>query len=422
MASARCGEPEDGRALAAFAACGIEIEYAIVRRDTLDVAPVADQALRALAGSDHVPASVARGMFGWSNELVLHVLELKNDDPTVPMALLARRFDFEVREMNATLRALGARLMPGGMHPWMDPRREAHLWPHANAGIYRAYDRIFDCRTHGYANLQSMHVNLPFAGDGEFARLHDAARLVLPILPALAASSPYVEGRRAPHACHRLAVYRANASRFPQITGALVPDRCDSRAAYESSVLGPMFAAIAPYDPERVLQAEWLNARGAIPRFQRSAIEIRLLDTQECPGMDIGVAALVTDLVQWLYESPPASPGDRRPSTERLATVLDACIRDAEDARIEDAAFLAALGVQRGPCHAGELWERIGERLAAQDAPRTALWRAPLDRILTRGTLARRLLARGGRTPDRRRLHEICERLCDALETGTPLD
>jgi hypothetical protein len=32
-----------------------------------------------------------------------------------------------------------------------------------------------------------------------------------------------------------------------------------------------------------VLRHEWVNARGAIARFDRSAIEIRVLDVAECP-------------------------------------------------------------------------------------------------------------------------------------------
>ena len=105
--------------------------------------------------------------------------------------------------------------MPSGMHPWMQPARETRLWPHESGPIHRAYDALFDCRRHGWANLQSMHVNLPFGEDltpdGEFARLHAAVRLVLPLLPALAASTPHHNG------CHAGAsVYMpAVASRAP---------------------------------------------------------------------------------------------------------------------------------------------------------------------------------------------------------------
>ena len=43
------------------------------------------------------------------------------------------------------------------------PQREIELWPHDDREIYARFDRIFDCRGHGWANLQSVHLNLPFA-------------------------------------------------------------------------------------------------------------------------------------------------------------------------------------------------------------------------------------------------------------------
>ena len=422
-AAATPAHPQPLGRLRAFEGCGIELEYALVRRDSLDVAPVADEALRLLSGDGTIPCDVRRGMFGWSNELTLHVVELKNADPTIPMDLLASRFQFEVREMNAALAAFGVKLMPTGMHPWMDPRHETRLWPHANAEIYRAYDRIFDCRSHGYANLQSMHVNLPFASDTEFARLHDAVRMVLPILPALAASSPFVEGRRASALDYRLVAYRTNARKVPQITGGMVPEHCGCPREYERDVLEPMYAAIAGHDAHGLLRHEWLNARGAIPRFDRGAIEIRVLDTQECPRMDVGLAALVMDLVQAMSERRLSARAPGTPlATPVLVDVLEACIHDAESARIDHSEYLQALGVRSSSCLAGALWDSIGERLEVLQTPRRALWRAPLAHVLARGTLARRLVEIAGRHPSRARLHRTYGALCDALESGVPLD
>jgi glutamate---cysteine ligase / carboxylate-amine ligase len=404
--------------LHAFQACGIELEYTLVDRERLDVQPIADRVLLDLDGGDAPVSSVARGMFGWSNELALHVLELKNADPTVPMELLAGRFQYEVGEMNAALAARGARLMPGGMHPWMDPRTQTQLWPHDNAEIYRAYDRIFDCRTHGYANLQSMHINLPFADDGEFERVHDAVRLVLPILPAIAASSPYAEGQRAGALDYRLCVYRDNAARVPEITGAIVPERCASRAQYEQTILAPMYRAMGQHDRTGTLCSEWLNARGAIARFERNAVEIRILDTQECPRMDVGLAALVIDLVQAICEGRLGTERSRTLSTAALAGVLSECIYRADEAQIDNARYLEALGVARQRRHVRALWESIAEQLADSGAPRRCLWQQPLQHILLRGTLARRLLATVGTAPTRAKLRTAYTALCETLEAG----
>lgn len=148
-------------------------------------------------------------------------------------------------------------------------RAQTQLWPHQNAEIYRAYDRIFDCRSHGWANLQSMHVNLPFAADQEFGRLHAAARLALPLIPALAASSPFVDGRASDFMDYRLEAYRLNCQPVAQMNGEMIPEPVASRAQYERDVLRPLCAALAPHDPRGLLRHEWAT-HGPSPR--RSSI------------------------------------------------------------------------------------------------------------------------------------------------------
>src|SRR5690606_30349750 len=126
--------------------------------------------------------------------------------------------------------------------------------------------RIFDCRGHGWANLQSVHLNLPFANDDQFGRLHAAIRLLLPLLPALAASSPLIESRRSGLLDTRLDVYRSNAARIPSVSGQVIPEPVYTRSDYDREILQRMYRDVAPFDPDGTLQHEWLNARGAIAR------------------------------------------------------------------------------------------------------------------------------------------------------------
>src|SRR6056297_799988 len=177
-----------------FEAFGVELEYVLVDAESLDVRPVADRLLKRLAGG---PAcDVERDGTTWSNELTNHVLELKSTEPLRRLADGERLFRDAVGRLRPDLQAMGLRLLPAGMHPWMDPAAETELWPGEGHEIYQAYHQIFDCRRHGWANVQSVHLNLPFAGDDQFRRLHAAVRVVLPLLPALAASSPVTDGRR----------------------------------------------------------------------------------------------------------------------------------------------------------------------------------------------------------------------------------
>ncbi len=60
---------------------GVELEYMIVDAESLSVRPIADEVLRRVAG-EYVN-EVERGPLAWSNELVLHVIELKTNGPAL---------------------------------------------------------------------------------------------------------------------------------------------------------------------------------------------------------------------------------------------------------------------------------------------------------------------------------------------------
>ena len=401
--------------LHAFGGYGLELEYVIVDRDTLAVRPIADRLLahmQTIVGADGTH-------FGWSNELVAHCVELKNEQPSASLEPLVGGFEAEIARANAALAEEGARLMPGGMHPWMEPAREAVLWPHDEAGIYAAYDRIFGCRSHGYANVQSMHLNLPFANDREFGRLHAAIRLVLPIVPALAASSPFCEGQRTRALDHRLVVYRTNAEPLATITGQIVPEPVSTRDEYELRILKPMYDEIAPHDPEGVLQHEWLNSRGAIARFDRSAIEIRVLDVQECPIADVAIAAAVASVIRAVWEREARVPQSRNTiETSALAAILDACMHHGEQAPIGDPSYLSMLGYPGRPCTAGELWAHLVMDCAPEAPVHAPEFRDVLDVIVEQGPLARRLTRATGRAPSRERLRSVYAELCECLQAG----
>jgi glutamate---cysteine ligase / carboxylate-amine ligase len=411
--AAQGGEP----ALAAFSAYGIELEYAIVDRESLAVRPIAADLFERFSGGR--VSAVDHDGLGWSNELVAHVVEVKNLAPTPRLESLASDVQAEVRVANHQLAPLRARLMPTGMHPWMDPRRETALWQDDGHEIYATYDRIFDCRRHGWSNLQSMHINLPFADDAEFARLHAAVRLVLPLLPALAASSPLAEGRATGFMDYRLDVYRHNADRVPALAGDVIPETVESRADYERRILEPMYREIAPLDPAGVLRYEWLNSRGAIARFDRNAIEVRLADAQECPQQDIAIAAATIAVIEALYAQRWSSAASHRAiATERLRDTLVACTTGAEETLIEDAQYLRLFGLGAQRCRADELWRH----LLAECADARAWWRPRVAFILDRGTLARRILRAHRGDMSHARMHEVYGRLCECLDRGAPLE
>jgi len=398
--------------LSLFSAFGVELEYMIVDARSLSVRAIADDLLCATAGD--LSGEVDRGEICWSNELVAHVVELKVGQPAPALEPLPALFQKNVHEINSILSKSGARLMPAGMHPWMDPEHETRLWPHEYGEVYRAFDRIFGCRGHGWANLQSTHLNLPFADDGEFARLHAAIRLVLPILPALAASSPVVEGRITGLLDNRLEVYRLNSRKIAAVAGRVIPEPAFSRAEYDTQILEPLYAEIAPHDPAGVLRNEWLNARGAIARFSRNTIEIRVLDVQECPQADVAICAAIVAVLQALVSerwSPLAL--QQAAAVEPLASILLTSIRNADQAVIYDREYLALFGFPDESCTAGELWGHLIEALPDLGGL-SSPWRESLAVILDEGPLARRLVS-VLETDD---LQTVYGELCRCLQEG----
>jgi len=404
--------------LGLFAGFGVELEYMLVSRHGLAVMPAVDRLLAAEAGE--IVSEVEVGDLSWSNELVLHVIELKTNGPTGALEPLPSLFQDHVRRLNRLAAALDARLMPTAMHPLMDPAVETRLWPHEYSPVYEAFDRIFGCRGHGWSNLQSSHLNLPFADDEEFGRLHAAIRLVLPILPALAASSPVVEGRVTGLLDSRLEAYRANARRIPSVTGAVIPEAVFTRRAYEDEVFAPMYRDIAPFDPGGVLQHEFLNARGAIARFDRQSIEIRLLDVQECPLADLAIVAAVVAVLRLLVgeDLAPLDAQQAMPVNE-LVRILDAVIIDADEARIESSLYLRLLAAGAGAMTAGDLWDHLLELCRTRKLLVDEPWRAPLELIRRRGPLARRIVHSLGAGPSRSEILQVYGRLCDCLATGS---
>lgn len=397
-------------ALPAFSAYGIELEYMLVDRDTLNVMPIADKLLAALP--------TANSLVDCSNELVNHVIEIKNPVPT-DLAKLAAAFQQQIGLINAWLINCNACLLPTAMHPWMNPQVETELWPHDNAGIYSTFDALFDCKRHPWANVQSMHINLPFANDFEFAKLHTAIRMLLPILPAIAASSPIADGRPTGYLDYRMHVYRDQSPDQPRIVGDIIPELVKSPSEYTTQILAPMYRDIAPLDPQHNLQFEWLNARGAIARFDRNAIEIRVMDVQECPQADIALAALGIDTIHALYHEQFCSLASQQSlSDAMLSDLLAQCSLYAEEAQIP-APYLAAWGLQNKSCNARELWRHIGGRLRQFHSSHVTLWQQHFEYLLEHGPLARRILRHTGENPSAQVLFQTYRALTQSLSAGT---
>ncbi len=365
---------------------GIEIEYMLVDRHTLNVQPKSDIILNCLAGEP--VSNVALEDITVSNGLVLHVLELKNNALKPPEAPITNQFQQTILQLQPLLQQYNLQLLPTGAHPWMDPLTETKRWSHGNRSIDQQYDTIFNCQGHGWSNLQSMNVNLPFANDEEFFHLHNSIRLLLPLIPSLAASTPFLDGHSTGCQDSRLYFYGKNHERIPSISGDIIPEFIRSSSQYQDNILTPMYHDISPFDPQKILQHEWLNSRAAIPKFQDQTIEIRIIDSQECVTADVAIArAIHAILKQWNQNSHLHL--EKICDTPRLKSIYTQTIKNGLATCIDDSVVLEQWQLPKRTMTARDAWSMLLESVA-HDLDNTS--QLALEHILRHNNLSERIL------------------------------
>jgi gamma-glutamyl:cysteine ligase YbdK (ATP-grasp superfamily) len=408
-------------AFALFEVVGLEVEHAVVDAD-LRPRCLVGKLLRELAGRPATDAEI--GGAGVSNELAAHVLELKNPRPRTSLVLAERDLAAGVQRVSDVLASsFGARLLPTGMHPLMSPE-DTELWSGAGRRVYETYASLFSIREHGWLNVQSCHVNLPDGrGEDDAVDMHDACAMLLPYLPAIAASSPVVEGRLGPRVDNRLAHYRRNQRSVPVITGRVVPEYMGSLARYAERVHGAIARELRSLPGGRTLNPEWVNSRGVIPRPSRQAFEIRVLDVQECVKMDVAIAAftraalrrLVRELREWRLERPPHA---------MLVRDYDRVVRAGRAARV-------AASHLRGRRRSGEITARavlesLLERVTDDTPPDERPYLDLVARRVEHGNLSELIARRLRRAPSARTrralLVETYLELAERLVENEPWD
>ena len=270
---------------------GPEHEFSLVNED-LKALPIVDKVIRAFCGK--CVNFVEQPTFTFGKELQLHVMEIKANEPFKSPGT------FEETMQNAVVTLLGflekkfhANLLGTGMHPLL-MLDETGVWPHRHKKIYEEYGKIFNLKQHGWLNIQSFHLNLPYSNEAEGVQLHNLLAGLCAYLPAISASSPIYEGKLCPHVDNRLFFYKSNQLEVPSITGDIVPDYVSSFNQYRKEVIGQYSRDLAAAGAGKpILFKEWVNSRSVIFRFDRCAIEVRVMDEQECVKSDVALSCFI---------------------------------------------------------------------------------------------------------------------------------
>jgi len=277
---------------------GPEHEFSLVNED-LRVLPIVDRVLKDFHG--RIVNFVQMPHFSFGKELQLHVIEVK---PNAPFASPIE-FEEKMQEAVQTLhefvnRKYEAHLLGTGMHPLLR-LDETGIWPHRDRQIYEAYSKIFNLKRHGWLNIQSYQLNLPYSNEKTGVLLHNLIANVCPYLPAVSASSPLYEGRFGEDVDNRLRFYKENQMEVPSLTGDIIPEYTVSFKAYREQVIDRYSKELAARGAERLLLGkDWVNSRGTIFRFDRKALEIRIMDEQECIKSDVALSCFIRALLRGL--------------------------------------------------------------------------------------------------------------------------
>jgi gamma-glutamyl:cysteine ligase YbdK (ATP-grasp superfamily) len=279
---------------------GPEHEYSLVGKD-LQVVPISDRIIKATCG--RIINFIEMPKFTFGKELQLHVMEIKANQPFKSPVEFEETMQNAVTTLNQIVHKQGASLLGTGMHPLLKLQDTA-IWPHYHKKIYQQYGKIFNLNQHGWLNIQSFHLNLPYQKEADAIQIHNQLANLCAYLPAIAASSPIFEGKEGPDVDNRLQFYKVNQKEVSSITSDVIPEYAMSLSQYKQDVIGSYSKDLEKAGADKtLLNREWVNSRGVIFRFDRCALEVRVMDEQECVKSDVALACFVRAALRGLIAS-----------------------------------------------------------------------------------------------------------------------
>jgi carboxylate-amine ligase len=249
---------------------GLEEEFALLDGETFDLAPRFEE-LRDAAAQDPVLAEAITG------ELISSEIEIISGRGEDLHEALAQQRDRR-RRLFALAADHGVLLGSTGTHPWADYREQRNI----DTDHYR---RVVEGL--GYVarrnNTFSLHVHVGVRGADRAVLACDRLRPVLPLLLAVSASSPFLEGRDTLLASARSQTFTKS---FPRCG---VPDAYGSWAAFREY----LDLLISTHSIVEYTQV-WWSVR---PHATFGTIEVRIADAQITAGESDRLAALIVACV-----------------------------------------------------------------------------------------------------------------------------
>ena len=312
---------------------GLEEEFALLDARTLDLVPRFEELRDEAAAADQLLSEAIAG------ELISSEIEIRSGRGDDLADALARQ-----RELRQRLFALAAshRIALGatGTHPWADYREQ----PNIDTEHYR---RVVEGLQYVARrnNTFSVHVHVGVRDADRAVRVCDRLRPVLPLLLAISASSPYVDGLDSGLHSARSQIFTKS---FPRCG---IPDSFGSWAAYRQYIEFLVKTnSIVEYTQV------WWSIR---PHFTFGTVEVRICDAQatarEADALSALIVACVAQAARDEDERVPFSDPPRRLIEENFWRA----IRRGQDGHLLDL-------------------DRAEEFPAAAAADRLLQWTAPM--------------------------------------------
>jgi carboxylate-amine ligase len=245
---------------------GIEEEFAILDPDTLDLAPRFEELHGAAQGDELLREAVA-------GELISSEIEIISGAGADLHDALARQRERR-RRLFALVGSRGAALAATGTHPWADYRKQ----PIIDTEHYRRVEeglKYVAWRN----NTFSLHVHVGVRDLDRAVRVCDRLRAVLPLLLAISANSPFIDGRDSGlHSCRTQSFTKS----FPRCG---IPDAFGGWRAYREYIEFLLrTGSIVEFTQI------WWSIR---PHFSFGTVELRICDAQSTAQESEALAGLM---------------------------------------------------------------------------------------------------------------------------------
>lgn len=312
---------------------GLEEELALLDPATLDLVPRFEELRDAATASDPVLAGSLAG------ELISSEIEIRSGRGDDLAAAFAAQRDHR-RRLFALAGERGVALAATGTHPWADYREQRNIDTEHYRRVVEGLQYV--ARRN---NTFSLHVHVGVRGLDRAVQVCDRLRPVLPLLLAVSANSPFVDGRDAGLHTARTQTFTKS---FPRCG---VPDAFGSWAAFRA-YLELLIRTNSIVEYTQV----WWSVR---PHLAFGTVEVRVCDAQSTAQESEALAGLIVAAIMQAARDADEGVPFADPAPRLIEENMWRAIRHGLDGSLIDL-------------------ERAEERPAREMVERLLAWTAPV--------------------------------------------